>query len=210
MTVACNPFVYRQTADSRFSHYVPASGNPEDTWAELVELVERYRLDPARVTSLKPGKVVRVSLPVSECPGRFFSAVIAVDENTQLEAFFAKRPGALEGELPFIHTFAVGGEKASAMVADVILYHESHLNDEEKTYTPEGATEPVRITAQWQIVSINCRTTEEEEPPTPVAMARNFLAGLEAAEGAGGSAADYTAEQFARAIMYWSRRTMRR
>ena len=64
-------------------------------------------------------------------------------------------------------------------------------------------------TAEWQIVSVNCRTTEAPEPPTPQAMMRNFFAKLGRPEGAGGSPMDYTAKQFAESIAYWSCRAMR-
>ena len=55
---------------------------------------------------------------------------------------------------------------------------------------------------EWELVSINARPTPEPEPLTPDTMARNFL------ELPGGTKADYTAEEFARAILYWSCRAM--
>ena len=50
--------------------------------------------------------------------------------------------------------------------------------------------------------------TRGAEPPTPMAMARNMANGLGLPEGIGGTARTYSAEEFMRAILYWSKRTM--
>jgi hypothetical protein len=207
--IACNPFVYRQTPVSRFSHFEPTDPAAE-RWIVLEELVARYFEDKDRVTALKEdGTVVKMVLPLSDgLPGRFFSAVVEVDENTVLKTAFGVRPGAIEGEQPFIQTVAVGGRKAPAQRVEVILYHVSVLKPEERSYVPDGATEPVVVDAEWQIVSVNCQATDEPEPPTPQAMARNMAAALGLPEGVGGTARTYTPEEFMRAILYWSRRTM--
>jgi hypothetical protein len=208
MTVQCNHFVFRQTPESRYSHFVPASGNTADTWTELEQLAERLMQDPTRVTEVEPGKVRSISVPLDQVTGRFFSGVILVEAGDALTAKCAKRRGALPGEQPFIQHAVVGGKKEPAKAVDIILYHESHLSAAEKSYTPEGATEPVTETAQWQVISVNCRTTEAPEPPTPQAMMRNYFAKLGRPEGEGGSAMDYSALEFAESIAYWSLRSM--
>jgi hypothetical protein len=173
--VSVGEFVRRQTPQSRFSHF---SG----TWDELVELVEIH------FSQARPGYrtgVVLVTLPAD----RFFSGVVEVTAQTELRAqFVARRPG----EAAAIVVTAVG-EKLPAQVVDVVLYHRDVL-EESGDAIPE---------TDWEIISINARPTEEEEPMNPVAMARNFL-GMP-----GGTKAEYSAEEFAQAIVYWSARVMR-
>jgi hypothetical protein len=51
----------------------------------------------------------------------------------------------------------------------------------------------------WEIVTV-IASDVPSEPMTPLTMARNYL------EEPGGTFTDYTAEEFARAIIYWSKR----
>lgn len=212
--IECNPFVLRQTEASRFSHYVPVSGDAADTWRELTALVERYfgvkrLVRRVKVPKLKAGTVLGVTIPLDgEGVGRFFSGIIAVDEKTPLRSFFAQRDRAQADEQPFMQTVAVGGEKAEARFVEVILYHKSVLSDEERRYTPDGATEPAYVEAEWQIISINARPTEKLEPPTPQAMARNTAAYYGLPEGAGGTPRLYTNREWMEAITFWSRHTL--
>jgi hypothetical protein len=173
--VSVGEFVRRQTPESRFSHF-------DGTWDELVELVETC------FGQAKPGYrkgVVLVTLPA----GRFFSGVVEVTPQIELCAkFTARRPGEAAAIV-----VTAAGEKLPAKVVDVVLYHRDVLKE---------SGEPLPKT-DWEIISINARPTEEEEPMNPVAMARNFL-GLP-----GGTKADYSPEEFAKAIVYWSTRAMR-
>jgi hypothetical protein len=57
--------------------------------------------------------------------------------------------------------------------------------------------------SDWEIISINARATVDDEPLTPMAMARNFL------EFTGGTKAEYSAEEFAKSIVYWSNKAMK-
>jgi hypothetical protein len=206
---ACNPFVFRQTPDSKFSHFQPTdpSRNP---WTVLEQLVDLISSEKEQVVQLNHEDTVRkVTIPMdADLPGQFFSAVVEVDGDTDLLTTFALRPNALPGEQPFIQTVAVGGRKAPARRVEIILYHVSALKPEERIYTPEGTSQPVVVDAEWQIISINCQATDEAEPPTPQAIARNMAAKLGLPEGIGGTARDYTAEELMRSILYWSRRTM--
>lgn len=172
--VAVNEFCKRQTPQSKYSHF-------EGSWGELAELVEKH------INKGRPGYrdgVLLIPLP----PERFFSGVVEVKEDTPLKATFGARR---KGEDPYIQVVAVGGDKLPAKKVDVVLYRHDVLGKEAST------------DAEWEIVSINARPTEEEESMTPVTMARNFL-GLE-----GGTSAEYSAEEFAQSILYWAKHAMR-
>lgn len=119
-------------------------------------------------------------------PERFQTGVVEVEVGTQLRAVFeARRPG----EAPFLSTLA-RGTKAQARVVEIVLYSRDTLKEEATAGT------------DWEIISINARATLGSEPMHPMAMMRNFLA------LPGGTAASYTAEEFAQAILYWSTRAM--
>lgn len=174
MAIGINSLAMRQTADSKYSHF-------GGTWDELVRLVKE------NFKKAKPGYrdgVILVPLP----PEGFFSGVVEVTPDTPLKAEFSARR---KGEEPYISVVAVGGEKLPAAVVEAVLYRHDVLGSD------------VTTDAEWEIVSINARPTDEPEPLTPVAMARNFLS------LPGGTKAEYTAEEFARAIIYWSKRAMR-
>ena len=131
----------------------------------------------------KPG-ILLIPVPAE----RFFSGVVTVTEGTTFETTFKARR---EGEQPFIDVVAKG-PKTQAVVVNIVVYTKEALEGDASA-----------IPADYEIVSINAQTSEAPEPMTPMAMARNFL-GLP-----GGSKAEYTAEQFAEAIMFWSKHAMR-
>jgi hypothetical protein len=172
MQIVVNPFCKRQTPDSKYSHF-------DGSWDELVELVQNH------FGGSEEG-MVAVNVPAE----KFFSGVTKLGEDSVLNAEFAARR---KGEEPYVQVTAIGGAKVPASSVQVILY--SH----------ETLAEDVSSDADWEIVSINASSTTrdgEAEPPTPVAMARNFL------EMAGGTKREYTAEEFARAIIFWSQHAM--
>ena len=171
MKVAINDFARRQTADSRFSHF---DGNIE----VVAELAEEYL--PSAEPGYKDG-VLLVSVP---CSG-FYSGVVQVTDETELSSTFAARR---EGEAKYVQTVAVGAPKLRAKHVEIVLYRHDVLGDDATT------------DADWEVISINARSTQEPEPMTPITMARNFL------ELPGGTKAVYTAEEFARAIIHWSTR----
>jgi hypothetical protein len=217
-----NSFVFRQTAQSRFSHFEPASGNPADTFAELEAVVAHQfsravwaespdSLDlangPRLIKSREDGMVIKLVLAHADCKG-FFSGVVRADESTVFKTVCSVRDRALPGERPYIHSVAVEGKKAAAVVVEIVLYHVSALSEEERTYTPEGANVPVVQDGEWQVISVNARDTFNPEPATPQAMARNMAAYLGLPEGVGGTPRLYTAEELMQSILYWSDRTM--
>lgn len=176
-TIGINPFVTRQTRDSRFSHY---AGSFED----VIELAK------ANFENATDGYRDGVCL-VSVAPEAFFSGVVQITEETQLRATFEARR---KGEDPFLNVVAIESDKLPAKVVELVLYRRDVLLEDSDDSAPTGC--------EWELISINARPTEEPEPMHPVAMARNML-GM-----SGGSAASYTAEEFAKAVVYWSNRAM--
>lgn len=173
VTIGMNVFATRQTKNSRFSYY----DGSEEVLLRLV--VEHF---PENKSGYKDG-VVLVPVP----PEGFFSGVVALDEATPLKATFQVRR---KGEEPYVDVYAVSGKRLPAKVVDIVLYRHDVLEGDAST------------DCEWEIVSINARSTEEPEPMTPMAMARNFL------ELPGATKANYTAEEFARSIAYWSKHAM--
>lgn len=167
-TIALNDFVRRQTPASPYSHF---TGSEE----ELVELVSAHFSEGKQ--GYKPGVLL---VPVS--PEKFRSNVVSVTPQTELRAVFAARR---EPEARFLSVRAKG-EKAQAKHVFVVLYSREVLGDEATAGT------------DWEIVSLNARESEIEEPMDPMTMARNFLV-LE-----GGTKGDFTAQQFAESIVFWS------
>lgn len=158
---------------------VPESGfsHYDGRWGELVELVEKHFDNHEKGDN---DGVVLVNVPAEG----FYCGVVVVDEDTPLVTKFEARR---EDEDPFLQTLALV-PKPPAKVVQVVLYHHSILGKD-----GNGLDE-------WEVVSINARASEEPETPSPVAMARNYL------ELPGGTKTEYTAEQFAKAIICWSRR----
>lgn len=144
--VAVNPFVRRQTPQSRFGHF-------EGTEQELVALV-RDHLYLARPGDT-PGSWL---VPVP--PGRFRSTVRKARPDDVIRGVFAARR---EGEEPFI-TPVVTGEKAQALACDIVVF-------EHATLGKDAATD-----ADLEIVSINPKAEciDGDEPMPPVTMWRNM------------------------------------
>jgi hypothetical protein len=131
----------------------------------------------------KPG-VLLVPVP----PERFRSSTVQVNLETPLRAVFGARR---EPEAPYLSVRAQG-KKTQAKYAFVVLYSHAVLVEGNEATTD----------CDFEIVSINARESVEEEPMDPMTMARNFLV-LE-----GGTRGDFTAQQFAESIVYWSTRAL--
>lgn len=175
--VACGEFVKRQTPESGYSHF-------KEDWHWLEELVTA-RLGISRY--VHPG--YKDGVVLVDMPEEFFcSAVVELTDKSKLTANYAPRR---EGEAPFIRVSAKA-KKQPAKHASVVLYRHDVLAENNERETE----------AEWEIVAIKARTTEEEEPMDPYTMARNFLH-LE-----GGTKGDFTAEQFAKSIVYWNNHCM--
>lgn len=176
--VACGEFVKRQTPESGFSHF-------EGSWEELETLVEYIACVLA--TGVHAGYrdgVILVDLP----PEKFKSAVVSLNEDSKLSANFAPRR---LGEDPFIRISAKA-KKQPAKYASVVLYRHDVLAENNERETD----------AEWEIVAIKARTSDEEEPMDPYTMARNFL------HLTGGTKGDFSAEEFAKSIVYWNNHVM--
>lgn len=178
--VACSEFVKRQTKDSGYSHF-------EASWEELSDLVEYVfiHFKDCVTPGYKDG-VVLVSFPGSV--NKFKSAIVKINEKTNLFATYAPR---LEGESPFIR-IATHAKKQEARYVSVVLYRADILDEDGDRSTG----------AEWEIIAIKARASEEEDPMDPYTMARNFL------HLKGGTKGNFTAEQFAKSIVYWNNNCM--
>lgn len=177
--VGLTDFVRRQTPQSRHSHF-------EGTWDELMGLVLAH-WDAAKVSPHNSG--VRL-VPMPEAiVGRFYTGIIAVTAETPLKVEFEAR---VPGEDAFIQVTACGQGKQPAKRVEIILY--SH-----ETLAKDGDA-PLGGESDFYIVSVNAYASVEDEPMSPMTMARNLL-GL---KGGTKPEVPYTAEEFARSILYWS------
>lgn len=179
--VAAGEFVRRQTPESGFSHF-------EGTWEELENMIVAHMLFLPQ--SIRPGYkdgVVLVDFD-TERSQLFRSAIVELTEDSQLRANYAPRR---LGEDPFIRVSAKA-KKQQAKHASVVLYRHDVLAENNERETD----------AEWEIVAIKARVSEEEEPMDPYTMARNFL------HLKGGTKGDFTAQQFAESILYWNNHCM--
>lgn len=154
------------------------------SWEQLASLVEGH------FSEAKQGYRDGVMLVPVPSEG-FFSGVVEVTPDTMLKATFEARR---KDEEPYLQVVALGGAKLPAQSVDIVLYRRDVLLEE--------GPDNVSTDAEWEIISINARPTVEPEPLTPMAMARNML------ELPGGTKAEYSAEEFASSIVYWSKRAM--
>lgn len=178
MTIACSEFVKRQTPDSGFSHF-------DGTWQELEGLATYiWQKSPDKARKGYKEGVVLLDLPANF----FYSGIISLNEDTKLVSEYAPRR---DGEAPFIRTAAIG-KKQKAKHASVVLYHKDVLDENDERSTD----------ADWEIVCIKARVSEDEEPMDPYTMARNFL------HLKGGTKGEFSAQQFAESIVYWNNHAM--
>jgi hypothetical protein len=179
--VACGEFVKRQTKESGHSHF-------EGTWEELEGMVHTSMVKPQCVRPGYKDGVILVDLTSGYEHRKFYSAVVELDETTKLVASWACR--RLD-EAAFIRV-AAQAKKQLATHVTFVCYRADVLAENNERETD----------AEWEIVAIKARTSEEEEPMDPYTMARNFL------HLKGGTKGDFTAEQFAQSIVYWNNHVM--
>src|SRR6185436_1711927 len=173
-TVKCSEFVKRQTANSGYSHF-------EGSWEELEKITEQYLNDSSNIY-IRPG--YRDGVIIIDLPGeKFRSAIVKLDEKSKIYANY--NPRRL-GEDPYIK-ISVKSNKQIAAYASVVLYRSDVLLEDNDRSS----------SADWEIIAIKARMTEEE-PMNPYKMERNFL------HLTGGTKGDFTAEQFAKSIIYWN------
>jgi len=157
-------------------------GHYEGTWEELEKLTLEH-MGNAR-QGYRPG-VLLVPVPAKG----FFSSMVDITPETPLETHFkARRPD----ELPYKSITAKGLFKQPALYVDIVLYSHALLAEDGDACSD----------ADYEVISVNPRRTPEEVPMDPETLMRNHL-GL-----AGGTKADYTGDEFAKSILYWSTRCM--
>jgi len=178
--VACSEFVKRQTKDSGYSHF-------DGSWEELEQRVELiFRFCENKIFNGYKDGVVLVDM--SKFADRFKSAVVDLTSDTKLVSSYAPR---LDGEDPYIRIGAKE-KKQQARYVSVVLYRADVLEEDSDRSTD----------AEWEIIAIKARVSREEEPMDPYTMARNFL------HLKGGTKGNFSAEQFAKSIMYWNNHSM--
>lgn len=156
----------------------------EGTWEELEKIVLDSMCDPSNIHQGYKDGVLLVNVP----PTWFQSAIVKLDESSKLTANYAPRR---VGEAPFIRVSAKA-KKQWAKYAQVVLYRWDVLAENNERETD----------AEYEVVCIKARVTTEEEPMDPYTMARNFL------HLAGGTKGDFSAEDFAKSIVYWNNHCM--
>lgn len=177
--IGLHNFATRQTEDSPYNHF-------KGTWQELIALTtEQWKY---KVVSPHNPQVHLVPMP-DKAVHRFYSSVVKVSDDTTLTAFYAPR---VKGEAPFIQVLAQGEKKVPAKKVDIVVYSHSVLAEDNDAPAPQ--------TAEHYIININAYPSEVAEPMRPITMARNMLN----LTGGTKPEKDYSAEEFAEAIIYWS------
>lgn len=133
-------------------------------------------------------KLVNVSTANDDGVIDVMTGLVLLDDEDKLEAMFQARQ---DGEDKFVDVRAITAPKKAAWL-DVVLYHTSVLKEDGDNSIDEG----------WEIISLNALPDDEECPLSPVGMARNQLH-LE-----GGTQGEYSGEEFAKSIMYWSKHAL--
>ena len=196
-SVGLNPMVRRQTARSKFTHFEPATG---DAFEELLKLIAACLAgDDASVTVVRPDElIIKLRLPEAVCEGRFFTSIVKLETGMEVRSVVGVRPGGLPGEQPYMQSVVVGAKKTPSKWVDVILYHKDALKPEERG----------TVDADWHVITVNAHITEADEPMTPQAMARNHAAFFNRSEGVGGTAREFTAEQYMESQLFWGAHAM--
>ena len=185
MIIKASNFVKRQTRESEFSYF-------DGSWEELEKLTEKLYMG---ALNDRPG--YRDGVRLVNVPNKkgFYSAVVPISEDIEITTVFEARR---EGEKPFKKSIAYG-KKVPANNVAIVLYRKDVLE--------EDPTDRESLTgADWEIVSVNCSPYDYDLPMTPSAMARNQLADTE--DGKGGTKANYTGDEFAKAITFWNTHTL--
>jgi hypothetical protein len=155
---------------------------------ELLCLVRRYFDDrrPARGSS-DINAVCEVPIPY---PEPFVCSTINVAFASNITAEVCRRQ---PHEDPYVRLIA-DGPPVDCKFASVILYSAAELLKNGGTRSSD---------ADWEIVCV-IASDIENEPMNPLAMARNQL-GMP-----GGTPREYTSQEWAEAVYYWSQRIQRR
>lgn len=183
-TIGLTNFVRRQTAESEFTHF---NGDLDD-----VAILARHHFDEAVPSTSHDDGVLLVPVPALG----FYTGVVELQEGDKLVGEYkARRPGEeprkvtrLDVQVPM---------KSPAVAVDVVLYRRDLLLEDNDGPSTD---------CDWEIVSINGRITEEDQPIHPDTLIANHF-GLD-----GGSKTGYTPEQFEAAlrksVLYWKNKAM--
>ncbi len=167
-------FVRRQTLESQFSHW-------DISDEELLKRIKDCWL--FKRTGYREGVLV---IPIH--PEGFFSGVIKLEDGDKLVGEYSSRR---EGEEPRRHSFVLKGTKQPAVAVDIILYHHDVLTEKNEHETD----------ADYEIISVNARTTKEVQPIHPMTLLSNHF------EADGGTATNMTPEELEYALHegydYW-------
>lgn len=144
-------------------------------WSELLNLIE-INLSAKELGDKKGSWLVPMP------PALFMSSVTPFFPGVQVKTEFKPRR---EGEEPFLD-ITVPGSKIVAQCAHVVVYEHWLLGNEAET------------DAEFEAIAILASPTETRTPTDPVTMARNYL------ERPGGTKAEYSSEEWATSILYWS------
>lgn len=208
-TVAISNFVRRQTAKSRFSYF---AGSDED-------LVQRVQANFAKAAQGYRAGVLLV--PVE--PEGFFSGTVRLQPGDKLAGTYeARQPG----EQPRKAVGVVGGEKLPAKQVKIVLYSRETLAEGNENTPgscptcgnpdyPDVSNYPTRYAdctvcggsglADWEIISLNATSTDEDEPmPVGTLLHNHFhVAGSnDGGTSTGMSDADFIAA-LRRSFEYW-------
>jgi len=186
MNVHVNSFVKRQTPDSRFSHF---DGGWDDVVAKVV----------ANWKNRKPGYRDGVVL-VPVHPKGFHSCVVEMIAGMPLKATYEPR---VEGEKPRLHVGLdvkdYGSVKTPAVAVDIVVYSSATLAE-------DGGNELDPADGNWEIISINARLSEDEEPMNPSTLMANFF------HDDGGTETNMTDSAFVTSLRksraYWNGKTV--
>jgi len=177
MNIAINPFVTRQTPNSRFSHYQ----------GPIKDVVEMVKINWARLNAgYRPG-VVLVQVPHKN----FYSSTCLLKPGDKLVGGYeARKPG----ETPRKFTAVQDGKKIPAARTDIVLYSSQVLAEDGDNVLPANPD-------NWEIISINCSPTEDVQPIPVGALIDNHL------QLDGGTDTKMTDEQFVaqlrKSVLYW-------
>lgn len=178
-TFAINPFMRRQTPESRFSHF---DGADADLLARVITGFDHAR----------PGYRDGVLLvPIS--PEDCWSTTVKLVEGDQLQGRFEARAA---GEEPRKNTYVVGRSKQPAVAVDVVLYRSDVLREND-----EQSSE-----ADWEMVALLARSSESPEPMSPGTLMANHFE-ISGGTATHLSDADFVAK-LRESFLYWRDRAL--